>query len=309
MSFRLEKRHFGFLLCVLLSLLLFRSTLFDLVALSISNEKYTHIMFIPAIAGILAFVERRLIFPPLQYSLQIGSGLLAIAAATGYIVTSRLLPLSPSGALSARAAVMVLVWISAFFLCYGSRSARAAVLPLCLLAAVIPVPASWMEKGSVILQQGSAEVSHRLFKIANVPVYREDMRFSLPGLTIEVAEECSGIRSSIGLLIGALIAGHLLLHSGLARFALVILAIPITIFKNAVRIVVLSVLGTYVSRDFITGDLHHSGGPLFSILSFALLALVLLVFLRLEKPLRQRLLSDRPDQSFKQQRSGSEAVE
>ncbi len=211
MSFRLEKRHFGFLLSVLLSLLLFRSTLIDLIALSRSNEKYTHIIFIPAIAGILVFVERRLIFPPRQYSLLIGSALLAIGVVTGYVLNTRPLPLSQSAALSSQAAAMVLVWISAFLLFYGPQAARAALLPLCLLAAVIPLPAPWMEKASVILQQGSAEVSHRLFKLANVPVYREDMRFSLPGLTIEVAEECSGIRSSIGLLIAALVAGHLLL--------------------------------------------------------------------------------------------------
>src|SRR2546430_10377544 len=36
-------------------------------------------------------------------------------------------------------------------------------------------------------------------ELLGVPVLRTDFTFSLPGLTIEVARECSGIRSSLAL--------------------------------------------------------------------------------------------------------------
>src|SRR5262249_29667949 len=81
----------------------------------------------------------------------------------------------------------------------------------------------------------------------------------------EVAEECSGIRSFLALTITSVLAGHLLLRTAWTRTSLVLAILPIAIVKNAVRIVVLSLLAIYVDMGFITGSaLHQRGGiPLF----------------------------------------------
>ena len=78
--------------------------------------------------------------------------------------------------------------------------------------------------------------------------------FALPALAIEVAEECSGIRSSLALLITGLLAGHMLLRTPWTRTALMAAIVPIAIMKNAVRIVVLTLRSTYVDRGFITSS-------------------------------------------------------
>jgi exosortase len=114
-------------------------------------------------------------------------------------------------------------------------------------------------------------------------VFREGLVFSLPELTIEVARECSGIRSSIALLVTALVLGYLYLRSNWRRACLIILVIPIAILKNAVRIATLSSLGSYVSIDYINGTLHHGGGPVFSLLSLSLLLGVLWSLRRRER--------------------------
>jgi exosortase len=255
----------------------------QLLTVALENEKYTHVLFVPLIAGGLIFAERRRVFRDARFSPRIGLILLALAASAWLWALAFPLPLSPFGLLQARCAAFVVLSAAAFHLFYGSKAVRAALFPLVFLIAFVPAPQSWMEWASIWSQHASAEVTHVLFKLTGAPFFREGMRFSLPGLTIEVAEECSGIRSGIGLLIASLVSGHLLLLSAGARMALALAAIPITIFKNAVRIVVLSILGTYVSRDFITGDLHHRGGPVFAILSFALLALVLYCLIRFER--------------------------
>jgi exosortase/archaeosortase family protein len=43
---------------------------------------------------------------------------------------------------------------------------------------------------------------------------------------------------------------------------LVVAAVPILILKNGVRIVTVSLLSIYVSRDFLHGWIHTSGGIL-----------------------------------------------
>jgi exosortase/archaeosortase family protein len=54
-------------------------------------------------------------------------------------------------------------------------------------------------------------------------------------------------------------------------------AVPLAIFKNGVRIAAISWLGVYVSEDYIAGNIHHRGGMIFSVISFFLLLIVLWV--------------------------------
>jgi exosortase/archaeosortase family protein len=108
-----------------------------------------------------------------------------------------------------------------------------------------------------------------------VPVIRHGFLFSLPGADIEVAEECSGIHSGLSLFIAGLLAEHILLQGYWKKACLVLCIFPIAIFKNAVRIVTIAWLGIHVNPDFFHGQLHRQGGLPFSLLSLALLAVLI----------------------------------
>jgi exosortase/archaeosortase family protein len=90
------------------------------------------------------------------------------------------------------------------------------------------------------------------------------------------------------LLITALTLGHLFLRSGWSKAWCVFLTVPIAIVKNAVRIATLSLLGVYVSQDYLHGNLHHRGGPVFSILSLALLLASLWVLRKREDSIARK---------------------
>lgn len=92
---------------------------------------------------------------------------------------------------------------------------------------------------------------------------RQGQMFMLPGLTIEVAQECSGIRSSIVLFITAVLAANMILHSGWRRITLVLAVIPLGILRNGMRIYLISVLTVHVDPGIIDSALHHRGGPIF----------------------------------------------
>ena len=99
--------------------------------------------------------------------------------------------------------------------------------------------------------------------------------FSLPGITIEVAKECSGIRSSLVLLITSLLAGHLYLRSAWTKTLLSVAVLPLAIVKNGIRIVTLTLLSIYIDPSFLTGQLHRGGGIVFFLLALVILAPVL----------------------------------
>ena len=145
------------------------------------------------------------------------------------------------------------------------------MFPLLFLFLMAPIPDVLLNRVIVWLQQGSAEVSYAVFQLVGVPVFRTGFVFALPGVTIEIARECSGIRSSLALLITSLLAGHLFLRSAWTKAVFTLAAIPLLIVKNGIRIVTLSLLSIYVDPSFLTGNLHHQGGILFFLLALVIL--------------------------------------
>ena len=140
-----------------------------------------------------------------------------------------------------------------------------------------------LEKIIHLLQIGSAEAAYGFFKLSGVPVLREGFIFNLPGMSIEVAKQCSGIRSSIALFITSIIAGQLFLQTGWKKAVLALSIFPITIFKNGLRIVTLSLLGTYVDPRILSSELHKSGGIPFFFVALALLTPILWGLRKTEK--------------------------
>jgi exosortase/archaeosortase family protein len=101
---------------------------------------------------------------------------------------------------------------------------------------------------------------------------------------VEVAEQCSGIRSSVCLVITSVLAGYLFLKKGWSKVVLVLSVFPITVFKNALRIVTLSLLAAYVDPGFIGRSwLHTSGGIPFFVVGLMLLGPVLWGLRKAEK--------------------------
>jgi exosortase/archaeosortase family protein len=98
-----------------------------------------------------------------------------------------------------------------------------------------------------------------------------------------VAEECSGIRSTLALFITTALAGALFLKSNWRRLLLLIVVVPIAIVKNGLRIATLSTLAIYVNPAFLTGNLHHHGGVLFFLIALVPMALLLIFLERQER--------------------------
>ncbi len=185
------------------------------------------------------------------------------------------LVLSHNDALSLRIAFFVGWCVTAFVLCYGISAFRAAPFPLLFLFFMVPIPESLLERIIGLLQSGSTEMTFLMLKAVKVPVLRQGFILSLPTIDIEVAKECSSIRSSLMLLIVGLVLGQLFLQTTWRKVVLTLLLFPMAVVKNAVRIFILSTLGIYVDPSFLNGDLHHHGGIVFFALALGALMLVI----------------------------------
>jgi exosortase len=259
----------------LLSLLLFRRTLSSLASLAFHDELASHILLIPVISAFLIYLGRKRIFRIPRYCPSAGLPLLLTAVVLWYSLRTLLSSVNSADRLSLAATLIVLAWIGLFILVYGTSSFKAAAFPLLFLLLMSPLPVAAAVYIVSVLQTGSAETCYALFRLMGVPVIRHGFQFSLPGVDIEVAEQCSGIHSGLSLFIAGLLAEHLLLQNNWKKACFILCIFPIAIFKNAVRIVTIAWLGIHVNPGFFHGPLHRQGGLPFSLLSLALMAVLL----------------------------------
>ena len=273
--------HAWFLALWLFSVAVFWGPLRQMIALSLSNDWYSHLIVIPLISAGLIYWDRVAIFRRPSRRLRAGIPLALGFAICGLALQMALRPASDY-VISFVILAVALTWAAIFLLCYGAASLKVARFPILFLALMVPVPSPVMAKVVFALQTGSSELVLRMFQLADVPLYHQGFTFELPGIGIEVAKECSSIHSFWALLITSLILGHFLLTSLRAKASLSLLTIPTAVFTNGVRIVTIWYLATHVDPGFMYGHLHRDGGILFSLISLSILLSAIWVLQKLE---------------------------
>lgn len=272
------------------SLLIWLTSLRATFDLALADERYTHILLVLPVSAALILVDWKweqtsaTNFSPVAASLLIAA-----------VVSTAVLRVKNSYALDIQLALNVLLlqifWVAAFALCFGERAFRRALFPLCLLLWLVPAPDFVLDRIVALLQFGSAASAHLLFLAARIPVAQRGMLIHIPGLTMEVAPECSSIRSSLMLLVTTMVLAHVLLRSVGKKLLVVGLAIPLCFIKNGFRIFILGVLTTRVDPAYMTGRLHREGGILYFLIALVAIFLLLWILLRRE---RRQMAIDHP---------------
>jgi len=259
--------------------LLFARPLVALVRLSLANDDASYLILIPFLTAGLVFIERRTIFNNLSFSA--GGGIFLFLSVI-IVLSVRLAgdKVAPDLRLTGNVLAVLLLWIAGFAFSFGKAAVKSAYFPLLFLFLTVPLPNFLLERVISLLQAGSAEITEVLFNLTGVPVLREGLVFHLARVNIEVARECSGIRSTIALFILALPVVHYGLHSLWRKLFFLACAFSMMILKNGIRIATLTLLAMYVDPDFLTGRLHHQGGIVFFLLGLLLLLPVLLLLQR-----------------------------
>ncbi len=277
-------RHLYFIIYILLLGVLYFVPLKALGRLSFDSELYSHFLLIPVVSLYFFVMERKAIFTKTGYSFGIALPVVAAGLLFYGVGKSSFGGLNQNDYLALMMFSLFLCLNGGFIGIHGTRAFRKALFPLLFLIFMVPIPTVILDALIKVLLIGSADTSYAIFNALGVPVYRDGFVFELPGLAVEVARQCSGIRSTIGMFITSVIAGYMFLRAGWGRVVLVLAIFPITIFKNSVRICTISLLSAYVDKSWLTNSwLHSSGGIVFFVLGLIILGVVLLVIKRVER--------------------------
>ncbi len=235
-------------------------------AYNTGDESY--ILLVPLISAWMIYRDREKVFADARAGMNGAAGACLVAGAAAVV-----LAYLTRGDLQlvATAFGLGVLWSGGFLVLFGVKAGRAALFPLLMLLWMLPIPSHILDPLEVALQKASAETVDVMFQALNVSFYREGMVFTLPSVAIEVAKECSGIRSTLTLLLLMMIVVREALRSTWRRLLVLFLTLPVVVLKNGVRIVTLTLGAMYVDPSFLTGDLHHRGGIVFFLVGLAIL--------------------------------------
>lgn len=181
-------------------------------------------------------------------------GLLLVTLAALVVVVGRL---EDVAALVNGAAVLALFGLSLALL--GLPRTRVLAFPLGFLFFAVPLPPAVLDAATFQLKLLATWLTVGVLEVAQVPVVTEGGTLHLAGVTVTVADACSGLKTALSLTAMAALFAHL--QATRARAALTLaLALPIAVVANVARVLALCGLVAWWGPDVLEGPLHDGSG-------------------------------------------------
>jgi exosortase C (VPDSG-CTERM-specific) len=263
----------------------FALPLWQLFRFALDSQLYSYIILVPFISLYLFWLKRT----TLPVFTQPAFPMSTIFLLSGLVLTAAYWLWFRPGLRSAYddyLAVMTICFllffygISSFFL--GVQTLRAAAFPLAFLVFLVPLPLAGVQTINSFLQAGSALTAAGFFTLTGTPYFQNGLVFQLADIRLQIAPECSGIHSTLVLLITSLLAGYIFLRTSWKRALLTFVVIPLGLLRNGFRVFVIGQMCLHMGPQMIDSPIHHKGGPIFFVLSLIPLFLLLLILQKSE---------------------------
>ena len=186
-----------------------------------------------------------------------------------------------------------ILWVGGVVLVtMGWARGRHHQLPVLHLIFMLPLPTFVYLKFTVFLQGISSELGVWFIRLMDVPVFLEGNVIDLGVYKLQVAEACSGLRYLFPILSFSYLFGILYRGPFWHKAVLFLMAAPLTIFMNSVRIGIIGVLVDSYGIGQAEGFLHFFEGWVIFGVCVAILFLVAILLQRLThnpKPLSETI--------------------
>jgi len=245
---------------------LYLPTYWDLAHSSWQTEEQGHGPIILAVAAFLFWRERGRIGAVQPQRRDLAGGVLLGAGLLLYVLgRSQDIPFFEVGS-------QIPVFAGVLLITLGAAGLRVAWFPILFLCFMVPLPGILIDALTGPLKQGVSAAVEQVLYAVGYPIARSGVVLNIGQYQLLVADACSGLYSLISLSALGLVYLHLVRHASWTRTILLIASIvPIAVFANVVRTMVL-VLVTYHLGDAAgQGFLHGTAGMLLFVAALMLL--------------------------------------
>ena len=142
---------------------------------------------------------------------------------------------------------------------FGWRITRELTYPLCTLVLMITPPTFIFERLTLSLQLLASRLGEVCLEALGYSVLREGNILEMVGIKLSVEEACSGIRSLVAIIFMCVLYNYFFVQGRSMKALLLVMAIPIAILGNAVRIVATGVISQY-NPALVSGPAHEALG-------------------------------------------------
>ena len=157
---------------------------------------------------------------------------------------------------------------------YGIRQLIHWWMPFLLGTLSIPLPELITQALALPLQFKASQMGAALLDMREIPVRLTGNVIRIPGNELFVTEACSGLRSLTALLSLSVLLGGLVLQKPVLRLLLVLLAIPIAVVINGIRVFMTGFLVYFVDPALGKGFMHITEGWLLFLVSLTCMGAV-----------------------------------
>jgi len=156
----------------------------------------------------------------------------------------------------------------------GWKMLRTVGAPWAVLFLMIPLPVIVFNEVALPLQFLASRLAGDTLDLLRVPALREGNIIMLPSISLNVVEACSGIRSLMALITLAIFYGLLMEKKIWIRCVLVVLAVPLAVGVNSLRIVGSGLLGQNFGKEYAEGFFHEFSGLVVFVITLGTLFLL-----------------------------------
>jgi exosortase len=237
-------------------------TMYDVARLTWTTEQGGHAPIILATGGWLLWRELKANESRLRPG-NIGLGSIALAACLLLYVASRI-----TGILELESAGMYGAIVCAFYLLLGGPLLLALWFPILYLAAALPPPDQVVTIITQPLKIGISEFAVSTLHALGYPIASSGVTIQIANYQLFVAAACAGLNSIITLSAICMFYVYLRHRSDLVAFLVVAaLVIPVAVFSNFVRVLILILVTYYLGEAAAQGFLHDFAGLLLFLVS------------------------------------------
>ncbi len=218
-----------------------------------NDENYSHGFLIPFISGYMLWQQKEAVKNSRVSPSYTGIFVLTLGLVmylVGYL----------SGESFTMRVSMLFVLAGAILFAYGAPLFRTISFPFAYLIFMIPLPYLIYDSIAFPLKLFVSRISVDALSSLGVLVVRDGNIIHLTDITLEVADACSGIRSIVSLLALSTALAYLTQNGWIKRSVLILLAIPIAIVVNAIRVIGTGILADKYGAKAAEGFFHEFAG-------------------------------------------------
>ena len=213
------------------------------------SEDYSHGFFI--IPAVIYLIYRKHNPPAFSELSANWPGFIGVLAA----VVMYVIGLYSSFRTLANLSFVLAIWGSLYFL-FGFHFIKKYAWELFLLLFMLPIPSRLYASITLPLQLGVTKMSFFVLQLLGIPVCREGNIIQLANTTLEVVNACSGLRSILSIIVLSFIISCFAFRRTWQRLLLIILAIPLAMLSNLIRVTVIALFAQHGNVMFVDGTAH-----------------------------------------------------